>query len=298
MALAAPVRPASPALAYVRDLFQLTKPRITATVLVTTAGGLWLAPGRVPWTVVLVTLVEVAAVVASACVFNGWMERDIDAKMRRTKDRPLAARRVSPNVALAFAIALPAGALPALARMLNPLTARLTALALVSYAFVYTPMKQRTSDALLVGAVPGALPPLIGWTAATNAIELGGVVLFALLFVWQLPHFLAIALYLKEDYARGGLRVLPLEHGDRAARRRVALWSIAQLVVSLLLVPLGMAGIVYAVVAAVAGVAFVVLAVRGLALPEARVNRWARQLMLASVLYLLVLFAAIGVSAA
>lgn len=280
-----------------RDLVALTKPRITTMVTVTTAGGIFLAPGRPSDATVFVTLLEVSAVVASACVLNGWLERDVDAKMKRTCDRPLAARRVPPWMALAFGLGLAAIGLPALAVMVNPTTALLTALAWVTYVLVYTPMKRTTPDALLVGAIPGALPPLIGWTAATGTIDAGGLALFSLMFVWQLPHFLAIALYLADDYARGGIRVLPLTLGPAATARRIVGWAVLQLAVSVLPWLLGILGTGYLVVALGGGLVYLGLTIRGLGLEGPRLGRWARSVMLASVAWLTLVFAAIGLGA-
>jgi protoheme IX farnesyltransferase len=280
-----------------RDLLALTKPRITAMNLVTTAGALFLAPGDRPWTSYLFTLLGMALVVGGAGAMNCYYERDVDARMHRTRERPLAAGRVAPWVALVLGLGLGGFSVPLFLLGANPLAAGLAVAAYVGYVWIYTPLKRRTTDALLVGAVPGAMPPLIGWAAATGRIELPGLVLFALLFVWQLPHFLAIALYLREDYARGGFKVLPLTRGVEATKRVATIWAAAQFLVSLLLPALGIAGWFYAAVAAAAGLSFLAFTARGLLLPEAATRRWARQLMLASVAYLGVVFVALSVDA-
>src|SRR5512136_3464233 len=202
-------------------------------VVSTAAAGMWLAPEQPSAPRAAAVLLGTGMVVGAANVLNNYLERDVDGLMRRTRERPLPAGRVEPGTALALGIALPAFAIPMLAFAANPLTALLALVALVSYAFVYTPMKRRTTAALFVGALPGAIPPLMGWTAATGRLDGRGLALFALLFVWQLPHFLAISIYLREDYARGGLKVFALVHGERAAKR----WSVAT---SALLVPVGM----------------------------------------------------------
>lgn len=276
-----------------QDLVALTKPRITTMVLVTTAGGLALAPGDVPWGRSLATILFTGMVVSAASALNCWLERDTDALMNRTRNRPLAAGRLNPSVALAFGLLLAALAIPSLLVTANPLTALLAFIAFVSYVWIYTPMKRRSSDALLVGAIPGAMPPLIGWAAATEKADLPGLVLFTILFVWQLPHFLAIALYCKDDYARGGHKIFPLVRGEAAARNWAAFWSVLQLAVTLLLVPLGVAGWLYGVVALLAGVAYCVLAFYGVGRDPGR--GWSRRLMLSSVMYLTVLFAALMV---
>jgi protoheme IX farnesyltransferase len=286
-----PVRAAAVSpLAYARDLLLLAKPRLSGLVMLTTAGGLALAPGGVGLARAILTILGTATVVGAANALNCYMERDVDARMRRTRDRPLPAGRVEPFVALALGMMMPAFALPLLALVANPLTALLAFVALAVYVGVYTPMKQRSTLALFVGAVPGAIPPLLGWTAVTGRLDPGGVALFLLLFAWQLPHFLAISIYLAEDYARGGLKVFALVHGERMTRRWIAAIGTALLPVSLALVPLGLAGPAYGIVAGVAGGAFAVLAVRA---TRGEGARSARNLFLATLLHLTVLFVAL-----
>lgn len=276
-----------------RDLVALTKPRITLLVLVTTAGGLGLAPGSLPWYLHVLTIVCTGMVVSAASTLNNWLERDTDALMRRTMRRPLAAGRVHPNVAFAFGMILAAISIPALIFFVHPLPGLLAFIAFVSYTWIYTPMKRMTTDALHVGAVPGAMPPLIGWTAVTGEIDLAGLVLFMILFTWQLPHSLAIFMSLADDYARGGHRVHPVVRGQPSARRWTLVWAVAQLAVSLLLLPLGTAGWIYGIAALVAGLAFVAQALRGvIAEPE---PGWSRRLMFGSIRYLCVIFLALAV---
>jgi protoheme IX farnesyltransferase len=162
--------------------------------------------------------------------------------------------------------------------------------ALVTYVAIYTPMKRRSTLALFVGAVPGAIPPLLGWTAVTGRVDAGGLALFALLFAWQLPHFLAVSLYLREDYARGGLRVFSLVHGEPATRIAIAVSAVVLVPVSLALLPLGVAGAVYGVVAAVLGTALAALALSGVGKEG---GRWARTFFLATLVHLTVLFVAL-----
>ncbi|HEY6098588.1 MAG TPA: heme o synthase [Anaeromyxobacter sp.] len=287
----APVRSAALApLAHARDLFLLSKPRLSGLVMLTTAGGLGLAPGRIGLARAILTILGTAAVVGAANALNNYMERDIDARMRRTRDRPLPAGRVEPFVAVALGVMMPAFALPLLALVANPLTALLAFIALVVYVAVYTPMKQRSTLALFVGAVPGAIPPLLGWTAVTGRLDPGGLALSLLLFTWQLPHFLAISIYLAEDYARGGLRVFALVHGERVTRAWIAVTATALVPVSLLLVPLGLAGRAYGVIATVAGAGLAGYALSGVGKEG---GRWARNLFLATLAHLTVLFVAL-----
>jgi protoheme IX farnesyltransferase len=288
------IQPRHP-LAMARDVVLLGKPRLATLVLCTTAGGLWLAPGHRDALSSAALLLGTALVVGAANALNNFLERDIDARMRRTRDRPLPSGRLEPWVALAVGLGLPSVALPALALFTNGLTATLAALALFTYVVLYTPMKQRSSLALFVGAVPGAIPPLMGWTAVTGRLDAGGLALFALLFCWQLPHFLAISMYLKEDYARGGLRVFALVHGDRAARSWAAATSLLLIPVSLTLLPLGLAGPAYGLAAALLGGGLAGYGLTGL-WQRGAAHRWARNFFLLTLAYLTLLFAALLVS--
>jgi protoheme IX farnesyltransferase len=279
-------------LAYARDVISLAKPRLSTLVVCTTAGGMWLAPTRPGAFRAAMTLACTTLVVGAANALNNYLERDVDARMRRTRNRPLPAGRLEPAVALALGLGLPAVAIPALVLAAGPLTGLLALVALVSYAGVYTPMKRRSTLALFVGAVPGAIPPLMGWTAATGRIDRGGLALFAILFFWQLPHFLAISIYLAEDYARGGLRVFALVHGERAARAAAVATSILLVPATLALVPLGLAGPAYGVAAAALGVGLCGWAISGIGLPEGS-TRWARNFFLATLGHLTLLFIAL-----
>jgi protoheme IX farnesyltransferase len=288
----AQARAAASPLAWARDVLSLAKPRLSSLVVSTAAGGMWLAPGRVSAVRAAALLAGTALVVGAAQTLNNYLERDVDALMRRTRDRPLPAGRLEPAVALALGLALPAFAIPALAMATTPLTALLALVALVSYAGVYTPLKRRTTAALFVGAVPGAIPPLMGWTAVTGHLDPGGLALFAVLFLWQLPHFLAVSIYLKEDYARAGLRVFALVHGERAARAWAAGTSLLLVPATLSLVPLGLAGPAYGVAAAVLGLGLAGWALLDLGLPEGSTRR-ARLFFLGTLAYMTLLLAAL-----
>ncbi|MBI2893236.1 MAG: protoheme IX farnesyltransferase [Deltaproteobacteria bacterium] len=279
----------------VRDFAALAKPRVTSLVLVTTAGGMWLSPGALPvWRAGLV-LLGTALAVASANTLNCWLERDVDARMARTRNRPLPAGRLSPRAALVFGLVLGLLSVPLLAASANGLTALLGAGAIVSYVGIYTPMKLRSPKALLVGAVPGALPPLLGWTAVSGRLDPAGLVLFAIVFLWQLPHFIAIAIARKEEYAAAGIRVGPVVRGDRLSKIHATLWTAALVPVTMLLVPLGVAGTGYLVVAAILGATFLAWTIAGLRTPRHRA--WATGLFRFSLAYLTLLFVALGVFA-
>ncbi len=279
------------------DLVALTKPRITLMVIITTLGGLFLARRAAAaefsgWTVLWAVL-GTTLVVAGANALNMYLERHIDGKMARTKNRPLPAGRLSARVALWFGVALSAVSVPILAIGVNPLTALLAVLANVSYVLAYTPMKQRSHHALLVGAVPGAIPPLLGWTAATGRIDAAGLVLFAVLFIWQVPHFLAIAMFRREDYARAGLVVMPNVTGAREVKHAIVRYSLALVGASVMLVPLGLAHTGYLVSAGLLGAVFFGWGCWGLR--ESCGNKWARSLFALSIVYLLLLFVAVAV---
>jgi protoheme IX farnesyltransferase len=227
--------------------------------------------------------------VASANALNMWWERDVDARMSRTRNRPLPAGRLSADVALAFGLGLGAVAVPMLF-LVNLPTGLLGLLSLVTYVAIYTPLKRYTYLALLVGAVPGAMPPLLGWTAVEGKLGAGGLLLFAFLFVWQVPHFAAITLFRAEEYARAGLQVVSVQRGERGAQVMIASWTALLVVVSLGFRPLGLASMTYEVVAALLGAAFLALAVYGLR-PAAQfdVRRWGKRVFAFSIPYLVVL---------
>lgn len=269
------------------DLVALVKPRIMIMALLTAAGAMSVAPGDAPQARAIWLVIGTALIVGAANTLNMWLERDIDCLMARTRNRPLPQHRLQPRTALVFGALQGALSLPALA-MVNLLTAALGLFALVLYVGVYTPMKQRSHWATWVGAVPGALPALMGSTAATGRIDVPGLAVFAVLFFWQIPHFHAIALYRQRDYDAAGLKTLPGEHGVAAARRHIVAYLAVQVAVSLTLFPLGVAGPVYLATAVVLGAAVLVQAARGL---RGGTARWARNVFLGSIVYLPVLFA-------
>jgi protoheme IX farnesyltransferase len=273
-----------------RELVAITKPRITLMVVLTAAGGMWLAPGHTSAVTVLVALGALAQVVAGANALNCWLERDTDRLMRRTAVRPLPAQRLAPTPALIFGLALGLTSVPILWLWVNPLTALLGAASLVIYVCVYTPMKQLSWFALLVGAIPGAMPPLMGWTAVTGSIDLPGLVLFGVLFIWQIPHFLAIATFRRKEYEAAGLVVLPSVHGDRAARWHSLVWTAVLLPLSLLLTPLGVAGWFYFAAALLMGGHYFWMSVRAVRSPEGDTS-WSRKVFFSSLAYLPVVFA-------
>ena len=288
------IRPATTMLT-VRDLIALTKPRITLMVLVTAAGGMWLAPGSLDVASMMVMLLTTGMVVGAANTLNCYLERDSDRLMARTATRPLPDRRLEPSWALILGVLMGLFAVPTLTLAVNPVTGLLGFIALVSYVAIYTPMKQYTPAALFVGALPGALPPLMGWTAVTGSIDAPGLVLFGVLFFWQIPHFIAISIFRQEEYERAGLKVLPSVRGIRAAKVQSAVYAGALWAVSLLLVPYGLAGTIYFVTAMILGAYFFSMALRGFKAEDS--NVWAKKFFVASLIYLTTLFAALIIDA-
>lgn len=284
------------------DLVALTKPRITTMVVATMLGGIWLADraahaagARTPRPATLaLAVIGTALIVSGANALNMYIERDSDRLMERTRNRPLPTGRIAPAVALWFGMALSALSVPLLTFGVNAVTGLLAAIALVSYVLLYTPLKRTTTLSLLIGAVPGAIPPLLGWTAVAGRVEWPGVLLFGVLFFWQVPHFLAIATFRSEDYKRAGLKVLPVERGDRVTRHHIVGYLAALVAVTLLLVPMGVGGPLYLGVAVVLGAAFFGFGAWGLR-PTAGA-RWARGLFVTSIVYLVLLLAALMAS--
>ena len=267
------------------DLVQLVKPRIMIMALLTAAGALSLAPVAVSPSRVVLMLVGCALIVGAANTLNMWLERDVDCLMSRTKNRPLPQQRLAPVTALAFGALQGAIALPVLA-IVGIVPAALGLVALLLYVGAYTPMKQRTHWATWVGAVPGAMPALIGWTAATGRIDLPGLAVFGVLFFWQIPHTHAIAIYRQREYDAAGLKTLPGTHGPRVARRAILEFLVVQVAVSFAPALLGVTGTAYVVTAALLGALVLVQGFRG-----DGSAKWARAVFLASIIYMPVLFA-------
>ena len=272
------------------ELWALSKPGIVRMCLVTTAGGLWLAASQLPVTssvacgTVACALVGSALAVASANACNMIWERETDALMERTRHRPLAAGRLSVRTAKRFAGVAGVVSLAVLALGVNLLTAGLAAFAIASYVGVYTPLKYKTPAALIVGAVPGAIPPLLGWTAVSDAFDPPGLAIFAILLVWQIPHFIAISLFRASEYEKAGIQVLPLVRGSLQAKLHAAAWSVGLIPISMSLTPLHLTGTVYFVVALALGVAYFAYSLLGF-LPSSG-DRWAKRYFFASLIYL------------
>jgi len=267
------------------DFYELTKPRIVLMVLVTALAGYYAGSGRIPDYLQLIQmLIGTALAAGGTLALNQFIERDTDAMMTRTCRRPLPDGRVQPYDALWFGIVLTLLGLGYLAVAVNLLSAVVAAAITASYLLAYTPMKRHSSLCVPVGAVPGALPPVIGWVAASGQLSVDAWVLFAIMFLWQIPHTLAIAFLYKEDFAKAGIQFLPvIEPDGESTNRQILVHCSALLAVSLLPTLIGLAGATYFIVAFVLGVAFLASGVSLIVTPT---RAGARRLLFASLIYL------------
>src|SRR5262245_31139710 len=268
---------------------ELTKPRITFLVMLTAAAGFCMGSREgIDYLALLNMAFGIAMLSSGISTLNQYLERDVDGLMRRTRMRPLPSGKLMPVEALLFGVFLSAVATAYLRIFINPLSALLGLATLASYLFVYTPLKTKTTLSTVLGAFPGAMPPFIGWVAARGNITLEAWVLFAILFLWQFPHFLAIAWMYRDDYARAGIKMLPVvEPEGKVTGQQIIIYTLMLIPVSLLPAAMGLSGSVYLVGAALLGVGFLFFSARAAFVRTA----WqARQLLLASVLYLPILF--------
>jgi heme o synthase len=269
---------------------ELTKPRITVLVTLTAAAGFCMgSAGGIDYLRLLNMSVGIALLSSGISALNQYLERDLDGLMRRTQARPLPAGKLSPSEAVMFGISLSIIATVCLAMFTNGLSALLGLATLASYLFVYTPLKTKTTLSTVFGAFPGAMPPFIGWVAARGRIGVEAWILFAILFLWQFPHFLAIAWMYRDDYARAGIKMLPVvEPEGRVTGQQIITYTVLLVPVSFLPAAIGISGSVYLVGAAVLGIGFLFFSARAALV---RTTWQARKLLLASVLYLPALFA-------
>jgi protoheme IX farnesyltransferase len=275
------------------DFLALTKPRITWLILMSTAVGFFFGlqdrTGTGAWAwrelpIFLYTVIGTALIASGTAALNQWFEREADGKMRRTETRPLPAKKLTPRAALWFGITLAAIGFAGLSLSVNVLSGLLGLFTLAAYLFIYTPLKQRTSLSTVVGALPGAVPPLIGFAAASGHLNAQGWALFAILFLWQFPHFLAIAWMYREDYARAGILMLPVVEPDgQSTSRQIVAYASTLIPVSLLPTLLGMTGRLYILGALILGLWFLYAGMR-VAFHRSIVN--ARKVLLVSVIYL------------
>ena len=279
--------------ARVADYVALLKPRVMSLVVFTGFAGLYLAPGALHPVLALTAMLCIAVGAGAAGAINMWYDRDIDACMTRTRDRPIPAGRIEPGAALGFGIVLAVGSVVMMELALNATAAALLALTMAFYVFVYTMwLKRRTPHNIVIGGAAGALPPMVGWAAVTGDVSLAPLVLFAIVFMWTPPHFWSLALCRADDYARAGVPMLPVVAGAARTKQRILWYTLALLPLALLPALLGFAGPAYGVGAALLGGLFVVCALRvRTATATAAASRAARQMFGFSVFYLFAIFA-------
>lgn len=269
--------------------YELTKPRIAFLLVLTSAAGFYLgSSGSFDLVLFANAMIAIALLAFGVATLNQYLERNIDTLMERTATRPLPTQRLTPVEALVFGILLCVAAELYLFLAVNSLTAVLGLIVIAGYVLLYTPLKTRTSASTAIGAIPGAMPPLMGWTAAANDITLGAWALFVTQFLWQFPHFLAIAWMYREQYAKAGILMLPVvEPSGRITARQIVLFTVMLVPVSLAPFFLGFAGLIYLIAAVVLGVAFLWASVSA---ARTKTNEKARRLLFASVIYLPLLF--------
>jgi protoheme IX farnesyltransferase len=272
-----------------KEYLALTKPRITWLILMSTGIGYFFgSKGGWHFLTLFHTLLGTGLLASGTATLNQWFEREADGKMRRTRERPLPSGRMHEEKALLFGLLVSAAGFFDLQLAVNPLAALLGAVTLGSYLFLYTPLKQRSPHSTTIGAIPGAMPPLIGYAAASGTLTWDAWILFAILFLWQFPHFYAIAWMYREDYERAGIRMLPVVEPDGESTARRILWfSLALIPISLVPKFLAMTGNVYLIGAAAIGLLFLYA---GLRITFDRTRQQARRVLLASVVYLPVLY--------
>ncbi len=256
--------PRRPLLAVWRDYYVLTKPRVVQLLVFTAVVGMFLAtPGLVPWDVLIFGSLGIGLAAASGAVVNHVLDQRIDAKMTRTRERPLPTGRVSEREAFVFAAVLGVAGMTTLAVLINPLTAVLTFIALIGYAVVYTVfLKRATPQNIVIGGAAGAAPPLLGWAAVTNEVSGYALLLFLIVFTWTPPHFWALAIARKDDYEEAGVPMLPVTHGIEMTKSFIVWYTILLIIVSLLPYLTGMAGVLYLLGAVLLGGGFLYYALR------------------------------------
>ena len=269
---------------------ELTKPRIAFMLLLTSAAGFYLgSSGNFDFVLFANSMIGIALLAFGVATLNQYIERKTDPLMERTATRPLPSGKVTPNEALVFGILQCAAAEVYLYFLVNGLTAALGLIVIVGYVLLYTPLKTRTSASTAIGAIPGAMPPLMGWTSSANEITLGAWILFAMLFLWQFPHFLAIAWMYREQYAKAGIKMLPVvEPAGRITAQQIVIFTILLLPVSVAPFFFGVSGVIYLIGASLLGIWFLWASIQT---ARDKSNEMARKLLLVSVLYLPIIFA-------
>jgi protoheme IX farnesyltransferase len=281
-----------------RDLVALTKPRVMSLVVFTGLCGLLAAPVQLPLVLGFTAILCIALGAGAAGALNQWYEADLDAKMRRTANRPLPAKRMDRQTALHFGVGLSAFSVVLMDLATNHLAAALLAVSILFYVLVYTVwLKRRTAQNIVIGGAAGAFPPLIGWVAATGQIDLLPALLFAIIFLWTPPHFWALSLFVRSDYAAANVPMLPVVAGVRNTRLQILLYSVSVVVAAILPFALGLTGLIYGISAAALNTVFIILAAAVFAnrAEEPAGMKPERRLFAFSILYLFALFAALVV---
>ncbi len=275
------------------DSLALAKPRISLLALITAAAGMWIAPQRPSWGHLLAALLGILLLVAGANALNMFLERDVDGLMERTRHRPLPGQRMSPDFGLGIGALFIGLAIPVLFYGVNPLTGVLGLVSLGIYVLCYTPLKRKTSLALWIGAIPGAAPPLLGWSAAMGTLALPAWLLFAIVFFWQVPHFLAIGTFRREEYHRAGLKLFPMDQSALSMKAQVVFCTVVLFPIAFMLYSLGYAGKGYAILSVLLNALFLGTVFWGIRKDPP--PRWGKRVFLVSLIHLTSLFSALFV---
>ena len=281
-----------------RDFFALTKPRVMRSVVFTGLCGMLVAPVALPFPIAFTAILCIALAAGAAGTLNQWYEGDIDALMKRTAKRPIPAGRIEPDTAFQFGVGVGVFSVLLMGLVVNLIAAALLAVSILFYVVVYTMgLKRFTPQNIVIGGAAGAFPPLIGWVAATGSVSLLPILMFALIFLWTPPHSWALALLIRDDYAKGGVPMMPVVAGARSTRWQMLGYAVAMAVIAVAPWPLGLAGAFYGIVAAIASVVFVGLTgwVVAVAAPTPSEMKPERVLFVYSIGYVLAMFAALVV---
>jgi protoheme IX farnesyltransferase len=271
------------------DYFALMKPRVMSLVVFTGLAGMLAAPGHLHWLLASVAVLCIAVAAGASGAINMWYDRDIDAIMERTRERPLPRGRIAPEEALSFGVVLAAGSVLMMGIAVNWVAASLLAVTVLFYVFVYTIwLKRRTPQNIVIGGAAGAFPPMIGWAAVTGSVSIESIALFALIFMWTPPHFWALSLYRCSDYAAAGVPMLPVVAGKAETKRQMLIYTVLLIPVGMAPAMLGIAGWIYGAVALILGLVFIAAAV---AVRRDETDRSAKRMFGFSIFYLFALFA-------
>ena len=279
-----------------RDFLALTKPRVMSLVVFTGLCGLLAAPGSIHPTLAFSAVLAIALGAGAAGALNQWYEFDIDAQMKRTEKRPLPAGRMARDSALQFGVGLSGFSVMLMGVATNWVAAFILAVSILFYVLVYTVwLKRRTPQNIVIGGAAGAFPPMIGWAAVTGDTSLMPVLLFSLIFMWTPPHFWALALFVKSDYAKAGVPMMPVVAGERSTRRQIFIYTLPMAAIAVAPWLLAMTGAIYGVTAAIGSIAFIALAVPVLVRTSDQAMKAEKRLFGFSILYLFALFGALAV---